>query len=57
MKEVDELRATGEIPAGRCQWVDVYGLNGTTPLPPTWFNGSKDVHFGFSGKNTYGQRG
>ena len=55
MKELDELRAEGAVPTGQYRWVDCLQAERNHPLPPAFFNGSKDGRFGFQGESTYGR--
>jgi hypothetical protein len=55
VKEVNELRDAGRVPDGQYQWVNVYELDGANPLPKAFFNGSRDVRFGFHGEGAYGR--
>ena len=56
-REVSARVEAGEEPPGAYQWVNLYELDGeaAVPVPACWFNGSRDVRYGFRSEGAYGQ--
>jgi hypothetical protein len=56
LQEVEAAQQRGEEPQGSYRWVSVYEVNGeeAVPLPDGWFDGPRDVRYGFA-EDGYGR--
>lgn len=57
LQEINQARASGLIPEGKYQWLEVYELDGdaATPLPRSVLTGPRDRRHGYVADDRYGE--